>query len=222
MYTLYYSPGRSSLGPHIALEEIAVPYRAERVPIDHGTSAEGITAPEYLAINPKGRVPALVVAGKTLTEALAILTYLARAHPEAGLLPSDAEAEARCLEWMGWLSTTVHAIAFAQVVRPQRFVDEAKDWPAVVGKGRRNVAAAFTQIEAQLEGRNWAVGERYSIVDAYLLFYYLSGMSAGAPMADLYPAWSRVAANALARPAVRRVLEQEGLGAAVYKSKSAS
>lgn len=213
MQTLYWSPGASSISPHIVLEEIGHPYQVEQVTIDQQGTAEVLTSPEYLKINPKGRVPALTIDDRVLTEAPAIMTFLARRHPEAQLLPKDPEAEARCFEWMNWLSTTVHAVAFGQVVRPQRFVTDAKDYPAVIAKGRQNVSTAFSLIEQQLRGRSWAVPDQYTIVDAYLLFFYLGSKRAGNPMQERYPAWSQVAERALERPAVRRVLKHEGMPA---------
>jgi len=213
MHTLYWSPGASSISPHIVLEEIGRPYRTEQVTIDQQGTAEVLTSPEYLKINPKGRVPALTIDDRVLTEAPAIMTFLARRHPEAVLLPGDPEAEARCFEWMNWLSTAVHAVAFGQVVRPQRFIAAAKDYPAVIAKGRQNVGAAFAFIEEQLQGRDWAVPGQYTIADAYLLFFYLGSKRAGNPMKERYPAWSQVAERTLERPAVQRVLEQEGMAA---------
>ncbi len=211
MHTLYWSPGACSIAPHICLEEIGQPYRAERVAIDMQGTAEFLVSPDFLKINPKGRVPALTIGDRVLTEAPAIMVYLARRYSEARLLPQDAEAEARCLEWMNYLTTAVHAVAFGQIIRPQRFVSDPKDFSAVVDRGRQNFAAACVFIERQLDGREWAVPDQYTIADAYLLFFYLGAKRAGIPMHERFPAWTRVAQNALARPAVQRVLDQEGM-----------
>lgn len=214
MYTLYYSPFTCAMAPHIVLEEIGQPYRTELAPFALDSKTESITNAEYLAINPKGRVPALRIENRILTEAPAILMYLARSHPEAGLLPSDPEAEARCYEWLAWLSTSVHTMALGQLVRPQRFVHHARDFPAVVAKGQENVLAAWAFIEQQLQGRDWAIPEQYSVADAYLLFFYLVAQRSGPPMQERYPAWSRVAENAMARTTVRNVIQQETMTAA--------
>ena len=209
MQTLYWSPGACSIAPHIALEEIGEPYRLERVTIDQQGTAEVLTSRDYLTINPKGRVPVLTIEDRVLTEAPAILTYLARRHPEAGLLPDHPESEARCFEWMNWLTTAVHAVAFGQIVRPQRFVADIKDYPAVIAKGRENLAKAFAFIEAQHRDKDWAIRGRYSIADAYLLFFYLGAKRAGVPMRERYPIWSKISERTLQRPAVQRVLAQE-------------
>jgi len=211
MLTLYRARGAGSLAPHIVLEEIGAPYETREVMINQGSRADVLVDPEYLAINPKGRIPALRVGDEVLTEAPAILTFLARRHPEAGLLPTEPFAEARCFEWMNWLATAVHAGAFSQIVRPQRFVSDEKDYPAVVARGRQHVATAYTYIEEQLAGRDTAVPRQFTIVDPYLLFFYLGSKGAGNPMAERYPNWTRVSETALARPAVQRVLAKEGI-----------
>jgi glutathione S-transferase len=210
VHTLYWSPGACSIAPHIVLEEIGEPYSLARVTIDMAGTADLLVQPEYLKINPKGRVPALTIEDRVLTEAPAIMAYLARRHPEVGLLPADPEAEARVIEWINWLGTAVHAVAFGQVVRPQRFVTDPEDFPKVIARGRRNVATAYAYIEEQLSGREWAIGSHYTLADIYLLFFYLGSKRSGNPMETAFPAWTAVADRALARPAVQRVLAQEG------------
>lgn len=219
MYCLYYSPGACSLAPHVTLEEVGQPFELELVSaVGEGRKTR---MPEYLAVNPKGRVPALRgVPGHSggadgvLTEAEAILVYLARAHPEAGLLPGEAAGEARCLEWLSFLSTNVHALAYGQVWRPERFVEDEEDRPAVVAKGHRNVREQYAYVEGLLaDGREWAVPGGYSIADPYLLVFYLWGNLVGLKMRSLYPAWTRLFERTVGRPAVPRVLEKEGLTA---------
>jgi glutathione S-transferase len=216
VYSLYYSPGACSLAPHVALEEIGEPYGLELVSVAHG----GTQTPEYRAINPKGRVPALRrVPGRgggpegVLTEAPAILAYLARTHPEGGLWPSAAADEARCLEWLNFLSTNVHAVAYGQVWRPERFVDDGGSEPAVVAKGRQNVLDQYAYVEGLLgDGRDWAVPGAYGVVDPFLLVFYRWGNRIGLGMRSLCPAWTRHAERLVERPAVKRALEQEGIG----------
>ncbi len=139
MLKLYYSPGACSLTAHIALEEIGVPYEKEIV---RAGSAKGTGSESWRKINPKGYVPALLgVPGKMggtenlLTEANAILVYLARKYPAAKLLPPTPEGEGRCLEWLGFLSGTVHGYDVAQFWRPQRFVENERRLSAGAGEG---------------------------------------------------------------------------------------
>ncbi|HWK43783.1 MAG TPA: glutathione S-transferase [Stellaceae bacterium] len=216
MYRLYYSPGACSLAPHIVLEEIGVPYAIE---LRSSLRGEGTQTAEYLAINPKGRVPALAgVPGSSggaatlLTEASAILFFLARSHPEAGLLPSDPAGEARCVEWMTWLSGTVHGMSFAQIWRPARFSDDTGQHAAITAKGHDNIRDQYAYIERVLaDGRDWGIPGGYSIVDPYLLVFWIWGGRIGLDMQAAYPAWARLIGKTIARPAVRRTLEQEGL-----------
>jgi glutathione S-transferase len=216
MYRLYYSPGACSLAVHVVLEEIGVSYELELVSSKLGGRAQSA---EWRAINPKGRVPALAgVPGRIggadalLTEAHAILVYLARHHSEARLLPTDLAAEARCIEWMNYLASNVHAMSFGQIWRPQRFVADEKDFPAVRAKGEANLREQYAYIESLLaDGRDWAVPGGYSVVDPYLLVFYQWGQRIGLDMRALCPAWTRLAERLLARPAVRRVLADEGV-----------
>src|ERR1700747_864759 len=105
MLTFYSAPGSSSMAPHIALQEVGVPYEQRPMSFKSGD----LRRPEYLAINPEGKVPTLVVDGRPLTEVAAILYYLARAFPAAGLLPTnDPEAEAQVISWVSFIASTLH------------------------------------------------------------------------------------------------------------------
>jgi glutathione S-transferase len=105
MLTLYFAPGSSSMAVHVALEEIGVPF--ERRPLSFAKGEQ--RAPAYLALNPEGKVPTLLIDGRPLTEVAAILFYLARRFPAASLLPQgDIEAEAHGLSWMSFIASTLH------------------------------------------------------------------------------------------------------------------
>ena len=215
MLKLFYSPGACSMAPHIVLEEIGKPYEAEVVSIPDGKTQSS----EWKAINPKGRVPALLgvpgsMGGKSelLTEANAIMMYLARTNPGAKLLPADPAAEARCLEWMNWLTGTVHATAIGQVWRTARFSDDEKTHPSIKTKGEQAVRDAFAYIEKVLgDGRDWAVPGQYTVVDPYLFVFYRWGGRLGIDMGAQYPAWTRIMNKVKARPAVQKVLADEKL-----------
>jgi glutathione S-transferase len=219
MHRLYYSPGACSMAAHIVLEEIGSPYELSLISSSGLREGKMTATPEWRAINPKGRVPALSgVRGQIggaedlLTELHAILVYLARTNPAAGLLPAEPAAEARCVEWMNWLASNVHAMSYGQIWRTQRFVADEKAFPAVEAKGRENVREQYVYIESLLaDGRDWAVPGGYTVVDPYLLVFYWWGRRIGLDMRGLYPAWTRHAEGVLARPAVQRVLVQEGI-----------
>src|SRR5580698_5246447 len=105
MLTLYFAPGSSSFAVHIALHEIGVPFEGKPMSF----KANDMQKPEYLALNPEGKVPTLLVDGRPLTEVAAILYYLAKRFPEAGLLPrDDLEADAQALSWMSFIASTLH------------------------------------------------------------------------------------------------------------------
>lgn len=147
-----------------------------------------------------------------LTETVAILFYLAARHPEARLLPDDLDGRARCLEWTSFLSGSVHAMACGQVWRAHRFSDDEAAMDSIRAKGRTNLLEQFAYIERLLgDGRDHAVPGGYSIVDPYLLVFFGWGQRMGIDMRRDYPAWSSATDAVLARPAVKRVLEQEGI-----------
>ena len=196
------------MAPHILLEESALPYGTELVTIAEGKQR----TPEYLAINPKGRVPALLTEeGEILTEVPAISWYIATAAPTVRLLPLGRLPAARSFEWFNWLSGTLHTMAFGQFWRMQRFVAEEQLFPAVKDKGRENILENFAFIEGRLAGRNWAVGNAYTAVDAYLLVFFRWGNRIGIDMRAGYPYWTAQAERVLERPAVQRVIQQEGI-----------
>ena len=208
---LYHSPGACSLAPHIALEETGAPF--EPVRIDFG--AGGQHEPAYLAINPKGRVPALVDDGFVVTENPAILRYVARKVPAASLWPEDPREEARCLEWLGWCASGIH-VAYAHVRRAERYATTDAGRADVVETGRRTARQVWEQVEAKLAASPsaWAAGDRYSVADPYLFVFWTWGGRApilGYDMKADFPAWTRHAGRMAERPAVRRVLEREGI-----------
>src|SRR5437016_5815115 len=104
MLTLYFAPGASSMGPHIALHEVGA--RFEAIPVSFRKD-ENRTR-QFVALNPLGQVPLLVIDGRPMTEVAGILFYLAKAYPGAGLLPEDAEGQGRVVSWMSFIAATVH------------------------------------------------------------------------------------------------------------------
>jgi glutathione S-transferase len=207
---LYYSPGACSLASHIALEESGVAFEAVRINFADAQQR----SPEYLAINPKGRVPALADGSFVVTENPAILRYVARSAPAAGLWPEDPRLEARCAEWCAWCSSGIH-IAYAHVRRAERYATSEAAKAEVVEKGRETCRELWSQIDSRLGKGLWALGERYSVVDPYLLVFWLWGRNEvlGFDMARDFPNWTAQARRLAERPAVQRVLEREGLRA---------
>ena len=207
------------MAPHIALEEIGCAFELTLI-LSRGEREGAMTATdEWRAINPKGRIPALLnVAGNMggapslLTEVPAIMFYLASEHPHAQLLPDGTAPMSRCLEWMNWLASHVHAMSYGQIWRPRRFSDDERHFEAISARGRQNLLEQYAYIERVLDdGRDWSVPQRYSIVDPYLLVFFQWGQRIGLQMRSEYPAWSRLTDRLLQRPAVERVLQREGV-----------
>lgn len=208
--TLYYSPGACSLAPHIALEETGEPFDLHRV---NFADAEQ-RSPEYLAINPKGRVPAIVDGGFAVSENPAILRYVARRYPAAALWPDDPRDEARCLEWLAWCASGIH-VAYAHVRRAERYATGQAAKVEVVAKGRETCRDVWSQVEAKFaaSASDWAAGPRHSVADPYIFTFWTwgRGPNLGYDMARDFPAWTEHARRMGERPAVRRALATEGL-----------
>ncbi|HEY2137345.1 MAG TPA: glutathione S-transferase family protein [Xanthobacteraceae bacterium] len=183
MLTLYFAPGASSMAPHIALHEIGAPFESRPISL----ARQEQRTPEFLALNPEGKVPTLLVDGRPLTEVAAILFYLARRFPAAALLPDDIEAQAQAVSWMSFIASTLHS------ARRQ---------------GPEHVTKVWTIADRKLGRSEWAVG-RYSVADIHLfrLFWRIVGSLKPAPetFPHLWPHCERM----MARPAVRRTIEIE-------------
>lgn len=206
---LYYWPGACSLAAHILLEETGLEFRA--VKVDFASAMQG--QPEFLAINPKGRVPALATSRGVLTENPAILAYLGRlAGAHDGMWPANPEDEARCAEWASWLASTVH-VAFAHISRSERYADSAKARAEVAAKGVEACRPLWLDIERRLAGGGWAMGATYTVVDPYLQVFWNWGRGArlGYDMEADFPTWTEHARRLCSRPAVRRAFEREGI-----------
>jgi glutathione S-transferase len=202
---LYYSPGACSLVSHIALEEVGVAFEPLRIPIADG----GNLTPEYLAINPHARLPALGTERGIITENIAVLNFIADRFGAAGSVPrGDAYAAARCNELLGWFASSVH-IAFAQVWRGGRFTEDDRLWPALEDGGRKILARQFDEIES-LCVDEWLVPGQFTAADSYALTFLRWARRIGFDLAR-YPRWVALAGRVAGRPAVLRAIDVEGL-----------
>ncbi len=203
MLTLFYSPGACSTASHIAIEETGELYEPRQILLAKGENQ----TPEYLKINPRGKVPALRIDGQVLTENVAILTYLAEQSREIRLLPDDRLQRAQCLSTMAWFSNTVHP-SFTRVLRPERFAADPAAHQALKEAGREAFWANCREIDGLLQGKEWVAGSRYTVCDPYALVFYGWGTRIELPMHELR-AYTGFKDRMLARPAVRKVLERE-------------
>jgi glutathione S-transferase len=166
MLKLFYSPNSCALASHIALQEAGASY--ETVRLDFRANEQ--RKPEYLAINPKGRVPALATDRGVLTETPAILAFIAQSFPQARLAPlDDAFAFARLQAFNSYLCATVH-VAHAHRLRGPRWVDagDAAAIAAMQKKVPQSVGECFELIEREMFAGPWVMGDGYTICDPYL------------------------------------------------------
>ncbi|HEV2100417.1 MAG TPA: glutathione S-transferase family protein [Stellaceae bacterium] len=185
MLTLYFSPGSSAMATHIALHEIGVPFEAKLVSLARGEQH----LPEYLAINPEGKVPTLLIDGWKLTEVAATLYYLAKRYPEAGLWPQGGlTAEAEAISWMSFTAATLH---------PARRIGLER-WQEV-----------FKIADPRLGSNEWAAGGHYSIADIHLFRLYWRFKTTTNPAAGEYPNLDAYFERIMTRPAVKKTIEIE-------------
>jgi glutathione S-transferase len=205
MLKLFHAWGSCSLASLIALEEAGADY--EMVPMD--TKAGDQRTPDYLAVNPKGRVPALATERGVLTETPAILAYIAQSFPAAKLAPlEDAYAFAQAQAFNSYLCSTVH-VAHAHKHRGYRWTDDAAAQAAMTRAVPQNEIACFRLIEDEMLAGPHVLGEAYSICDAYL--FTLTGWLEGDGVdRRQFPKVNALYDRVAARPAVRKVLAQEG------------
>ena len=183
MLTLYFAPGASSMAAHIALHEVGAAFDARPLSFHRRENR----SPAYLALNPEGKVPTLLVEDRPLTEVAAILFYLARRFPEADLLPEGAEAEAQALSWLSFVASTLH---------PAR------------RRGLDHAMTVYKIADARIAGPDWVLG-RYSVVDIHLFRLFWRLNTSLRPPPDAFPNLIAHHDRMLARQAVRRTLEAE-------------
>jgi glutathione S-transferase len=202
MLTLFYAPGACSMAPHIVLEESGEKYDARRVDLAKG---EQKTA-EYMKIHPLGRVPALKLDdGSPLAENTAILPFLGKRF---GLWPTDPIKEARALSVIGFFASSVHP-AHAHIGRPERYTEDKSAFPGIQAMGKKTLHDYLKQIDAMYAGREW-LSDTYSVLDAYAFLFYTWGVRRELPVAEL-KSYSAFKDRMLARPAVQRVVADEGV-----------
>ncbi|KEY58017.1 glutathione transferase GstA [Serratia sp. DD3] len=198
---LFYKAGACSLSPHIVLREAGLDFTAEKVDLAQKITESGAN---YLTINPKGQVPALVLDdGSLLTEGVAIVQYLADRVPDRNLLPAAGTlARYHAIEWLNYVATEMHK-GFSPLFNPKT-PDEYK---VIV---REKLASQFSYLDSVLEKQDYLLGQRFSVADAYLF-----NVLCWAPhmQFDLkkYPHLQAYVERVAARPAVEAALKAEGL-----------
>lgn len=203
MFTFYFAPHTCSLASHIALIDAGAPYELKR--IDFGRTEQ--QSPEYLAINPKARVPALVTPRGILTETPAILAFIAQSWPEANLAPlNDPFAFAELQAFNSYLCSTVH-VAHAHRVRGYRWADDPAAIAAMQQKVPESVGAAFELIDRGMLRGPWVMGDTYTIADPYL-FTLSQWLEADGVDTARIPRVIEHRSRMLERPNVKRALDE--------------
>ena len=185
MLTLYFAPGASSMAAHIALHEVGAAFEGKPLSL----ATKDTHTPEFLAINPEGKVPTLLIDGRRLTEVAGILFYLARRFPEAGLLPDgDVEAEAQVVSWMSFIASTIH---------PAR------------RQGLEHARSVYKLADQRLGRNDWAVGGRFSIADIHLFRLFWRFRGSLDPEPGDFPNVEAHYTRMMERPAVKKTIEIE-------------
>ncbi len=204
---LYYAPGACSMGIHVLLEEIGKPYELSKLDTRGGENLR----PPFIELNPKGKVPTLQRDdGSIVTEYPVIAHYLAMANPEAGLTPKSDEDELRGAEAMDYCVSTIHMQGFARIFRPANYSPNEADHGTVKAKGAEIMQKGFAVMDKALAGKQWLAGD-YSMADSALFYVCYWGAKHGGM--TLPPNVAAHFDRMMARPAVRRMLQQEGLAA---------
>ncbi len=215
-FKLFSAPNACSRVPTIALEEIGVPFETELV----RTSAGQQSSPEYLKMNPKGKVPTLVIDGKPLTENVAILTWLNATYPDANLLPktSDTLAAVHQTADLSFFSATVHPLV-TRIAMPLKFIaDKDLSFEIVRPKGEEAMQPVMRLIDERLADGPWWYGETWSIVDGYLFWAWSRITGVGFDDSP-FPNIRRHKTLSEARPAVERAMAREAKLVETLKSE---
>ncbi|WP_407166459.1 glutathione S-transferase family protein [Bradyrhizobium sp. ORS 111] len=204
MLKLYFAPGTCALASHIALAEAGAPYTTEKLDF----RANQQNSPEYLKLNPKGRVPTLVTDRGVLTETPAILAYVAQSFPQAKLAPLDDAFEfAKLQAFNSYLCSTVH-VNHAHKMRGARWATAESSFADMKGMVPKTMGACFNLIERDMLKGPWVMGDSYTVGDCYLYTLTLWLDGDGVDVATL-PKVKAHKERMEQRPAVRKVLAEQ-------------
>ncbi len=196
----YMTPGSCSTGIHILLEEIGLVFEAYVLNLPRGDHLK----PDYLAINPQGTIPTLVLDdGAALTDFGAIATWLAERHPRRKLLPEDPALAQEARDMLNFCTRHIHGEGFRRVFTPERYGGDREE---IIAEGRAVAASAFEAVNAVVAGRDYVAGD-FSIADAALFYVEFWADKTGLALPPNCQAHYQ---RMRTRPAVRQVLAEEG------------
>lgn len=213
---LFVAPNSCARVPTIALEEIGVPFDTQLV----RTLAGEQNTPEFLAVNPKGKVPTLMIDGHPLTENVAILTWLNDTYPEANLMPKTTDSFEKILQIsdLSFFSATVHPNVTRISMPMKLMADKELAIKTVRPFAMKDMHKIMKMIEARLENGPWWYGDTWSAVDGYLYWVCSRVMSGGFPLNE-YANLSRHFDMSNERPAVQRAMAREAVNIEILKSE---
>ncbi|KAF2670216.1 glutathione S-transferase [Microthyrium microscopicum] len=204
---LWFSPGACSLAPHVALREAGIDFEPIEVTFESVSS-------EFVKLNPKKRIPVLAIDDEIITEIPAIMTAISQQKPDSNLLGRNDLEIVRTYEWMNWLSGTLHGQCFGTLYRPARFTSKPELHKDLQEHAIVTIKECFDSIEHQLSDIH-AVGQGFTVVDAYLLVFWRWGnKTQGIDMTD-YPRYSALASAVLDRASAKTVMDVERLSSRI-------
>jgi glutathione S-transferase len=169
--TLYYAPMTCALVPYVTLTEAGADFKV----VDLNTRANEHKTPEFLALNPKHKVPVLAIDGEPLTENVAIQIWIARTFPAANLLPLNAKQEIKAISLMAWFASTVHP-HLTPNARPENYCDLPGSEESVKRVANRLLFEDLAIAEGLLAAREWFF-DHFTAVDAYFFWCFRRAMS---------------------------------------------
>lgn len=205
---LHYFPSNASMAPHMLLEELGVPFELKLV--DRTNDAH--KSPAYRKLNPNGLIPVIVDGDLVLYETAAICLHLVDTHPQAGLAPAIGTPErAHFYKWLVWMTNTLQATLITYFY-PERWADSPDAVAQVKAHAEASIGGMLDQLDSELarHGRAWLLGERFTALDPYALMLGRWTRGFARPARSL-PQVGPYLQRVLARPAVQRVFEKEGL-----------
>ena len=216
MNQLYFAPGACSFVPHVGLELIKAAggedFDPKLVKLHKGEHK----TPEYLALNPNGQVPTLVVDGRPIVQIVAICDYLDRKYPQAGLMPTDAWARTQALSDLAWMNNTVHS-TFTHVFRPDHYAEDEAAKEHIKKVGAKNFRALLERIQEKVKkAAPFWFGAQPTFHDAYAFTFLRWGGFAGIDPKSL-PAYYEYIQRVIAHPAVAAAMARERVALDTYK-----
>lgn len=212
----YYAPGACSLAPHILLQLSSLQYEA----IPFRPIPEGHPLPDsFKLVNPKQRVPVITLSfpgensdkKEVITETPAVMTAISQLVPSLHLMERTDIEKVKVLEWMNYLSGTLHGQGFGMMFRPGRFSSDTSAHGGIMKRGKEMVEESFGFIEGRLRAGKWAMGDSVSGVDAYLLVFWRWGVQVGWKMGVKWPNYTGLVKKVADLDAMKATLEVEGL-----------